>query len=413
MSEHDTDRPTPEIAPGRYGAVSAVSSHPDSRTAAMELADELYDAVGQGPELLMVFVSYHHAAAMSDIVEALRNAVEPGVCLAVTAESVLGGVQELDDGTGMSAIAMRMPGVTCSPWFSTPGDRIPLDRADQIASRIELRDDTRGLIMLADPFTTPIAELLPALTACGGLEGIIPVAGGLASGASQPGHNALVLNDRVFDAGAIGVTISGPVDMGFVVSQGCRPIGPLCEVTDAKKNLLLELDHEPALDRLRSIAERLPAEDREAIDQGLLIGHALDNDKPYLGRGDFLIRNLFGVEPESNGLVAAEAMHLGQRVQFHLRDAETATEDLQLLLDAEQMDAMPFGCLLFTCNGRGRRMFEQPHHDISAVTERLGGVPTAGYFAAGEIGPLGESGSYVHGQTASIALFRRPVKTQQ
>jgi small ligand-binding sensory domain FIST len=94
-------------------------------------------------------------------------------------------------------------------------------------------------------------------------------------------------------------------------------------------------------------------------------------------------------------------------VQFHLRDAATADEDLRELLSRRPRGGAPAGGLIFSCNGRGTRLFSQPHHDIRATLDILPGTPLAGFFAMGELGPVGGK-SFIHGHTASIVLFRQP-----
>jgi small ligand-binding sensory domain FIST len=135
------------------------------------------------------------------------------------------------------------------------------------------------------------------------------------------------------------------------------------------------------------------------------MGTVINEYKDRFGRGDFLVRNILGYDKEHGAMAVGDLPKMGQTIQFHVRDAETAHEDLQLLLDAQQLKPRPLGGLLFTCNGRGKRLFEDPHHDIAIIRERLGEIPLAGFFAAGEIGPIGNQ-SFVHGHTAGLALLR-------
>ena len=96
-------------------------------------------------------------------------------------------------------------------------------------------------------------------------------------------------------------------------------------------------------------------------------------------------------------------------MQFHLRDAKSASDDLHILLAADRAKHQnpPLGALLFSCCGRGEGLFGQPHHDSGAVQERLGSLPTAGFFAQGEIGPVGGR-NFLHGYTASVVIFSEP-----
>jgi small ligand-binding sensory domain FIST len=387
----------------RSCGASAVSGHLDTRTAAMELAEQLDDGIGGRCDLVVFFASYHHRAAFAEAAESIRETLHPRVMLGVTAESVLGGDQELEGLVGMSALALRMPGATLHPWSSSPDDPILLSQPETIPDRIGITSDFRAAIVLADPYTTPMSRLLPALTDAGGAPRCI--VGGIASGASQPGHNALLLDEQVSAAGAVGVSIGGNVSIDTVLSQGCRPIGRPLVITKVNSNVILELGGHPAIAALQEVGGELSEGERELLGKGLLIGTVINEHKHHWGRGDFLIRNVLGLNQKLGGIVAGEMPRVGQTIQFHVRDAMTASEDLQLLLDAQELHEPPFGALLFTCNGRGQRLFEEPNHDTAMIRDRLHSLPIAGLFAAGEIGPIGER-SFLHGHTASLVLFR-------
>jgi small ligand-binding sensory domain FIST len=156
---------------------------------------------------------------------------------------------------------------------------------------------------------------------------------------------------------------------------------------------------------MQEVTASLAPDERKLLERGLLLGNVIDESKRPFGRGDFLVRNLLGIDKGRGGVVVGDAPRLGQTVQFHVRDAVTAAEDLQLLLDAQVMKPPPFAALLFTCNGRGRRLFGEPGHDAGIIVDRLGIESIAGFFAAGEIGPIGDR-SFLHGHTAALAVFR-------
>src|SRR6185437_6759668 len=117
-----------------------------------------------------------------------------------------------------------------------------------------------------------------------------------------------------------------------------------------------------------------------------------------------LVRNCIGADRNTGALAIGDYVRPGQTVQFHVRDAQTADEDLRELLREARQPSAAEGALLFTCNGRGTRMFDQADHDAGMLAELLGGIPTAGFFAQGELGPIGGK-NFVHGFTASMALF--------
>ena len=390
---------------GAATAVSVTSGHPDTRTAAMEIAHTLHDQGGAHCSLVLLFVSYHHAAAFGEAVGTIRSAIHPEHLLACTAESVLGDDQELDGMAGMSALAITIPGMRIEPFSGRPGQPLPLSRPDALPDHLGVQDDTKALLMLADPFSTPITRLLPALNTLRIREHPIPLLGGMASGASQPGHNRLAVDDQLHNSGVVGLTLSGAVDIDTIVSQGCRPVGEPLVITDVDANMVLELGGRPAFDVLQHTARSLPDDERDLLQRGLLLGTVLDEQKARFGRGDFLVRSLLGVDQERRGIIVGEFPRRGQTVQFHLRDAQAAHEDLQLLLDAQQLHADPLAVLLMSCNGRGQRLFGTRGHDLSIIRERLHEPPITGCFAAGEIGPIGGA-SHLHGHTVVATIFR-------
>ncbi len=398
--------PTPPTS-ATPSAASAISGHFDTRTAATEVAGDIFDHLGGRCDLAILFASYHHTAAFTEAAKAIRQTIMPTTLLGVTAESVLGVDRELEGLAGMSLLAIRAPGARLHAWrFNPETDAAMLDDPAAIRNVLRIDDDFRAVLMFADPFSTPITRLLPAIVGCGGPERTIPVVGGMSSGASQPGHNALVINDTVVHNGAVGVTISGKVTVDIIVSQGCRPIGKPIVVTKAKGNVIQELGGRRALDLVREMTGELDAEERQLLSAGLLVGTVINEYKPRFGRGDFLVRNILGYDKQHGAIAVGDMPRVGQTVQFHVRDAETAHEDLQLLLDGQQLKGTPLGACLITCNGRGSRLFkDEDGHDVQTIRSRLGEIPLAGFFAAGEIGPIGNE-SFLHGHTASLAIFR-------
>jgi small ligand-binding sensory domain FIST len=234
----------------------------------------------------------------------------------------------------------------------------------------------------------------------------VPVLGGLSSARTDDGEAALFLRDRVLGTGAVGVRLDG-VELLPCVSQGAAPLGPELTVTAAEGNLIHELAGRPALERLRDAIEALGDAERTRVAGGLLLGIVIDGNKPEYRQGDFLVRGLMGADPEAGTIAVAAAVEPGTVVRLHARDAGSADRDLRdaLGLRREALGGVPpAGALVFTCNGRGRGMFGRPDHDAAALADELGGVPAAGFFAAGEIGPVGGD-SFLHGFTATVAVF--------
>jgi small ligand-binding sensory domain FIST len=336
--------------------------------------------------------------------------------IGVSAESILCGRTELEGEAGVAILALSLPGVQLHPFTSDdlPAVKDPDDTAtvEKIARATGVGADTRAILFFGDPFSTPLLGLMPALSRLHEVSDApfaSPIVGGMASAASKPGENALMLNNRIRNRGGVGVSISGPVTIDTVVSQGCRPIGEPMLITKARRNIILSLGNRPALEVLQDTVNELPEEERELLRNGLFIGRAVDEYKEHLGRGDFLIRAVMGVEETNNAMAVGDIVHVGQTVQLHVRDAASATEDLEILMSAQSLLGPAFAALACTCNGRGSRLFDQPGHDAvriaSALRNTTRETPVAGFFAAGEIGPVGHE-SFLHGHTASIAIFR-------
>jgi small ligand-binding sensory domain FIST len=232
----------------------------------------------------------------------------------------------------------------------------------------------------------------------------VRLAGGLASAAPRPGSNALILNDWLASSGGLAVAFSGALRADVIVSQGCRAIGPPLVVTRAEGNTIAELDGRPALERTEEVLRALSEGEHERLRFGIYLG--LPTRSGAEGRGDYLIRALLGADPERGLLAVGDRVEMGQHVRLHVRDVATAREDLELLLSPQAFDSPARAALLFVCNGRGRGLYGAPDGDIGPLQTALGGgVPAAGFFCAGEIGPVGDR-NFLHGHTASIVVFR-------
>jgi small ligand-binding sensory domain FIST len=316
-----------------------------------------------------------------------------------SATGVIGDGQGVELAPAVSAWAARLDGARLTT-FSL--DTLRAEDKFVVVGLPERDPDDRVAILLADPYSFPTDAFVER---SGEVMGDLPLIGGLANGLAGRGSVRLFADGEVRTEGAVGVMLGGPVSVGTVVSQGCRPIGPTMAVTEAEGNLLLELAGQPALARLEEIVSALDEDERELVASGLQIGVAMDEYAERHERGDFLIRGVLGIDPEREAVAIGDIVEIGRTVRFQVRDAETATEDLQAVLDAHQERfGRVDGALLFSCNGRGSAMFGDAGHDAAAVRQALGPIGVAGFFAAGEVGPVGGH-NHVHGFTASILVF--------
>ena len=381
---------------------SALSEHPDPAEATGEVVGTVLERLGAEPDLAVLFCSPQHRDAMGDIAGSVRRLLRPGVLVGATAVAVLAGAREVEDSPAVGLWAGRLAARPRPLRLEAVRTESGIALQGLSASTFEPGDT---LLLLADPFSLPVDAIVGALS---GLELpgrdqplTVPVIGGLASATATPGGNRLVLDDEVVSSGGVGVVLPRDVATGTIVSQGCRPIGDPMIVTRAEGNLVIDIAGRPALDRLDDLVRAADAEERSLLASGLQIGVAIDEHRATFGRGDFVVRGVVGADRRQRALAVGDRVEVGTTVQFQVRDAAAADEDLRTLL----ADASGDAALVFTCNGRGLRLFGEPDHDARLVHDALGSPALAGMFCAGEIGPVGDR-SYIHGFTASILLFR-------
>ncbi len=383
--------------------VSTLSTVRNSESAIADVVGRAAEELaGEPADLAVVFSSIHHVEALGRLARDILGRGLARHVLGCTGESIVGEDQEVEDAPALSLWAIQLPGVTMTPHRFT-FDEQGLHGLELPERSAEAASPRPTLIALGDPFSFPADPFLKRLNdeAPG-----VRIVGGMASASQVAGGNLLLLDDQVYRDGAVAIEVSGPVTLRTVVSQGCRPIGHTLIVTKADKNIIREFGRRPALEVLREVFDALDPDDQELVQQGLHIGRVINEYQESFHRGDFLVRNVLGADDEG-GIAITDVIRVGQTVQFHVRDADTADEDLRTLLEDERLarpSAIVRGALLFSCNGRGTRLFPGPNHDVSVIHRKVGNIPVAGFFAMGELGPVGGQ-NFMHGFTASVVLF--------
>lgn len=381
---------------------SLLSEHESSSQAVSEVIEAARGAGLGETDVAFVFLTAHHRDEADDIVERLWLELDPQCIIGTLAEGVIGADREVERAPGLAVLVGTMPEVRLHPFHIATDDwRELINDHDALRQRLGAGESTRALIGFGDPWTTPLNQFLSVLSdACPQS----PLIGGMSSGARTAGDNVLIRNDKTYDEGFVGVSLSGEIEVETVVSQGCRPIGRPMVITRSHENIIDQLGGRPAMTALHEMVRELPEQEQALLQNGLLIGRAISEYRDSFGRGDFLIRNLTGADQEAGSITVADYVRTGQTVQFHVRDAASASEDLRLLLEKPAQDP-PAAALLFSCNGRGTRLFDKPCHDVGTTRGLMPQTPIAGFFAAGEIGPVGGK-NFAHGHTASFALLR-------
>jgi small ligand-binding sensory domain FIST len=365
-------------------------------------------------DLTVVFVSPHFAAHYHKIPPMIRERMDPGLFFGCSGGGIIGAGQEVEQQPAFSITAAHLPGVQVQP-VRTKTMELPDQDTEPGVWRDWLgvpAESQPHFIFLADPFSFRGEEFLA------GMDFAYPNSkkvGGLASGAQAQGGNALYLGDAIYAEGLIGVALSGNIELDTIVAQGCRPIGRPLKITQCQQNMLQQLDNTPPMEVLQEINETLNENDRNLMKTSLFLGIEMDPLKDDPQQGDFLIRNLMGVDHQSGALAIGAMLREGQLVQFHLRDKVMSAEDLSVMLtryhsSGKADDAC--GALLFSCLGRGVYLYDETNHDTDMFIDKMGAIPLGGFFCNGEIGPVGKA-TFLHGYTSSFGIFRpQPQKVE-
>ncbi len=383
--------------------ISVTSHQRHSLSAAREILTALERHLaddGLAPDLLLLFATQDHARRMREVSDLLRGTWPQAFLLGATAAGIIHSAGRSVDRGAMTVMAGSLPGVKIAPVLMEQEDfseaQAGLERWRDL---LELLPDPQLMILLADPFSTPIGDLLESLNM---LAPGVPVIGGLASGGRRPGFNVLMLNEAVRRSGLVGAAFAGNIRADVVVSQGCRPVGRTFTVTKADRNVIQELSGVPAMRALQEMVSALSSEEQHLLQEGLMFGQAVIAPSTQFGRGDFLIRPVVAVDQKEGTISLAGEVGVGKTIRFHAWD-DTLADDLQMLLLPQILDSPAAGGFLV---GSWPRVGAGEGLPIQQIIRTLGyRVPMAGLLSAGEIGPI-RGANYLHMHTATLALLR-------
>ena len=385
----------------------ALSVKPDFAAAVDECVRAVEGALKAPPDLLLAFASPHHVRRLAELPGVLERALKPKALLGCTGGGVIGRGREVETSPALSLIGALLPGVQVRALRVEEGEFPDPDaspRAWHEKFGAPAADGTGPHFMvLADPFSFNPEDLLA------GLDYAYPRSrkvGGLASGGLQPGTHSLFLGREARASGAVVAALSGNVELDSIVAQGCRPVGPPFQITRCERNLLIALDGRPPLEVLEKLLEELPEEDQELVQNALFIGLLSGAHKG--GEGEYLIRNLVGLDAKTGVIGVGARLRPGQTLQFHVRDGKASAQDLSARLEAylkQDRPTSPRGAVLFSCVGRGKSLYRKENHDVDLFRKKLGPLPLGGFFCNGEIGPV-EGSTYLHGYTSCFGIFR-------
>jgi small ligand-binding sensory domain FIST len=374
-----------------------------------------------------VFVSAAFASEFSRLMPLLKEQLRIPNLIGCSGGGVIGVGQtgqpeEVEAEPALSLCLASLPGVQVQT-FHIPMDELPdLDSPPSAWTDLigVVPQENPDFILLADPLSSGINDLLQGLDFA--YAGSVKV-GGLASVGSINNRSGLFCDYRTYQEGMVGVALSGNIVMETIVAQGCRPIGEPYRVTEGDRNVLLKLEKQPGmeltlredshtpLEVLQNLFQDLSEEDRKLAQHSLYVGIARNEFKQTLEQGDFLIRYLLGVDPRNGAIAIGDRVRLGQRIQFHLRDATTSADDLEMLLkryrlQSQAAETKAVGALMFACIGRGEGLYGHPNFDSHLFNHYFPEVPLSGFFCGGEIGPVAGT-TFLHGYTSVFGICRQ------
>ncbi len=413
-----------EASAGRMKWVSALSTEPSLEAAVKEVVDQAQQRLQAPADLAFVFVSAAFASEHSRLMPLLKEHLSVPALIGCSGGGVVGvdvdgTIQEIENGAALSLSLAHLPGVEVQTFHLLEDDLPDLDGSpNEWSELIGVTPEAKPhFVLLCDSMSSETRDLLP------GLDYAYPDAvkvGGLATGGSAMG-NALFCDFELHREGTVGVALSGNVVLEAIVAQGCRPIGQPYRVVEGDRNIMLKLEEQQGaledpngdfctpLEALQSIYQELDDDEQELAQHSLFVGVAQSEFKLQLEQGDFLIRTMLGVDPRVGAIAIGDRVRPGQRIQFHLRDADASAEDLKALLRRyrqQHSEVSPTGALMFACMGRGEGLYDEPNYDSDLFHHHIP-VPISGFFCGGEIGPVGNS-TFLHGYTSVFGICREP-----
>ncbi|MDB9454031.1 FIST signal transduction protein [Dolichospermum circinale] len=394
---------------------NALSTRSSLEAAINDVIEQAVASLTAPADLGLVFISSAFMSEYTRLLPLLAEKLSVPVLIGCSAGGVIGRKQtgeteEIEAEPALSLTLAHLPGVKIRP-FHILAEELP-DSDSSPNAWIDLVGvpplPVPQFILLSSPFGSATNDLLQ------GLDFAYPgsvVVGGQASSGFMNGPVGLFCNDKLCREGTVGIALTGNIVLDTIVSQGCRPIGQPLQVTKAERNIILELDEKVPLMVLRNLISSLSEEDRTLAQHSLFVGLAMDEFRMNLHSGDFLIRNILGVDPKAGAIAISDRIRAGQRLQFHLREAQASSQDLENLLQEYQNEnentsqPSPVGALMFTCLGRGTGLYGQPNFDSQLFSRYLHDIPLGGCFCGGEIGPV-SGRTFLHGYTSVFAICR-------
>ena len=357
-------------------------------------AEGCREEIGGRPSVVFAFVSADWRKHLDDFIEIIQVYGHAIHIVGCSSDGFIGAGEEDENVSGCSLLFLKLP--------DSKVEFLELEPHQMDSFRATPNGSDHSWIALCNPF---LAHAENWMTRWNTVFNHAPTYGGLASGGSDPEDVFVFHNRKADNLSCVAVQFVGGIRLGGVVSQGCRPIGDPYTITEVDENVVVSIASRKAFEVLEEAFESLETEEKKTAQGNIFAGLAVSEYVDDFKRGDFLVRNILGGDPNAGVLALGAFPRPGQTVQFQIRDKDAADEDLRVLCQDEQAEkGSPFAGLLFSCTGRGSRMFGIPNHDAGVIEDTFGKIPMTGFFCNGEIGPIGGK-NFLHGYTASTAFF--------
>jgi small ligand-binding sensory domain FIST len=363
------------------------SQAPDWRQAAGQCLERI-GAVPAQANLGFVYATDIHAEHLQSIVAQLRDASGVHHWVGTVGVAICATGREYYQSPALAVMIGALPedSFRILPFYNRSADTLPGSWDAWLG-----RSGSHVAVLHGDPANSILPQLLTRLS--DELPGGYLVGGLTSSHGSRP-----QVADEVLDGGLSGVVFNSEARLLTGLTQGCSPIAARHTITQCDGNIINSIDDRPALEVFnQDIGEIL------ARDLNRAVGYIFAG-LPVRGSdtGDYLVRNLIGIDMQGKRLAIGDMVHQGQQIQFCRRDGQTALEDMQRMLDAlkKRLSGPPSGGLYFSCLGRGRELFGAESAELEMIRQTLGDFPLVGFFANGEI-----SNQRLYGYTGVLALF--------
>ena len=352
-------------------------------------------------DLAIVFATLNYQTEYEHLYQAVHSNANCDELIGCSGMSVLTSAGEFEEEPTLAVMVIRSDQLSAAS-FSARGTAAEV--GEQIQKDIQSgRDDDSLLVIFPDVRAVNPAELVKHI----GDDGTeLPLVGAAVSGDATGAQMYHWRGKEATEGGLTGILLTGDFNTEIGVAQGCQPVGRPREVTRAEGRVIFELDGEPALENFKGTLQLLTQDDIRRSGGTVFVGIAMDPENRNPIRGDFLIRNLIGINEEHDALAVSEEVREGQLVQFHLRNPNAAAEEIQVILTrlAEKTREHPpaFG-LYFNCLGRGKGLYGVANHDIGVIQEKFPGLPVIGFFGNSEFAPIGGR-NFAHAYTGVFVL---------